>query len=636
MSEGVARSQHVVHVLPSDDRRIAGIVRTQVERLAADEEKTGIRLLVLTPTAGEAATLARDVNDGLDALVTLLTPLTTETRAARRVALGSACVVVPASLALALLKRSLLKLDTIETVVLMSLDVLAVTATEAMEAILTEAPRTADRVAITGEINPVIDSVLERHARKARRVQHELPSPSAAVMEYIVCDERVRTDVLGRLFDSIDPSHATLVAAEADAEEACNALARLGYGPDDELVEFSDGETPENEALVVLFGAPEGPDDLASIIEATPQRLIVLVEPQDVTAFLRVFGARARPVTASSLVEIAGSMEDAVRGEIRGAIGTASLHREVLTLAPLFAERDPVEVAAALLRMYEEARAELQTGTPTPPVRVVSARIEAPERETREPFVRREERAPRARNDERPEEGTHTAIYINVGSRDGAQKGDFVGAIAGESGISSEQIGRITLRDTFTIVEIASGVAETVLAAINGKTIRGRIIAARPDRLGDESPARGRPERSEGRSFERGRDSGARGRPSGGRSSGGARDSAGSARGSGGARGGSGARGAGARGAGGSRGGAGARGAGARGAGGARGFGARGPGARPSTGPRREGRDDAGGPRSFKDNDRARGPRAIGESREWGERGERLRNARRPRRERDE
>jgi ATP-dependent RNA helicase DeaD len=629
VGEGVARSQHVVHVLPSDDRRIAGIVRTQVERLTSSEERPGIRLLVLTPTAGEAATLARDVNDGLDASGPLLTPLTTETRAARRVALGSACVVAPASLALALVKRSLLKLDRIETLVLMSLDVLAVTASEAMEAILTETPRTADRVAITAEINPAIDSVIERHARKARRVQHDLPSPSAAVMEYIVCDERVRTDVLGRLFDTIDPPHATLVATEDDAEEACSALARLGYGPDDELVEFSDGETPEDEALVVVFGAPQGPDDLASILDATPQRLIILVEPQDVTAFLRVFGARARPVSASTLVEIAGSMEDAIRGEIRGMIGSTSMHREVLTLAPLFADRDPVEVAAALLRMYEQSRSDARTGAVAPPVRVVTARIEATERDSRESFVRRDERPARPRREERTDEGAHTAIYINVGSRDGAQKGDFVGAIAGESGISSDQIGRINLRETFTIVEIATGAVEQVLAAINGKTIRGRIIAARPDRMGDEGPLRGRSERSEerfdrgeGRSSDRDRSSGARGRPSTGRG-------APAGRGGAGARGAGGSRGAGARGTGEARSG-GARGAGtSRGAAGAR-------GGRPASGPRREGRDDAGGPRSFRDNDRGRGPRAIRESREWGERGERLRNARRPRRERDE
>lgn len=618
-TEGVARSQHVVHVLPADDRRIAGIVRTQVERLAVTTEEGGIRLLVLTPTAGEALALAREVNDGLDASGALLTPLTTESRAARRIALGAPCIAVPAPLALAFLKRSQLKLEQVETIVLVSLDALVMSASDAIEAILSEAPRAADRVAITAELNAVIDSVLERHARKARRVQHDLPSPSAAVMEYVVCDEHSRTDVLGRLFDSADPPHATVVASEENAEEACAALARLGYGPDDELVEFSDGETPENEPLVVLFGAPEGPDDLTSILDASPQRVIVLVAPEEVTGFLRVFGARARPTPTSALVEIAGSMEDALRGEIRGVIGSAPIHREVLTLSPLFAERDPVEVAAALLRMYEQARAEAQAGAAAPHVRVVSARVE-PERDTRGPAARRSEHgpraehAPRARRDERADEGSFSAIYINVGSRDGAQKGDLVGAIAGESGISSDQIGRITLRDTFSIVELTSGVADQVLEAINGKTIRGRIISARPDRGVDERPARGvderpargRSERSEGRPFDRPRDGGARGRPSAGRGAMGGRGGAGGAR-------------------------PGARGTGSRPAGGPR------RGFRDDAGaPRRGSRDDVGGPRTFRDDDRSRAPRVTRESREWGERGERLRNAKRPRRERDE
>jgi ATP-dependent RNA helicase DeaD len=586
--EGAARSQHVVHVLPSDDRRIAGIVRTQVERLTPRDEQGGLRLLVLTPSATEAAALASEVNDGLDASGALLMPLTTEGRGGRRLALGAPCAVASADLALALVKRSTLKLDTIETVVLVALEVLAVTANDAVEAILSEAPRDADRVAVAADLSPVVESLLERHARKARRVHHDLPAPSEAKLEYVVCDEETRTDILGRLLDSIDPAHTTVISSEEDAEAACAALARLGYGPDDELVSYSDGDTPDAEALVVLFGAPAGPDDITQVLDAAPERVVVLVAPHDVTAFLRVFGARARPVSTSALVEIAGSMEDAVRGEIRGVIGSASLHREVLSLAPLFSDRDPVEVAAALLRMYEQARADAQVAA-APPVRVVAARVERSHEEpARAPAREDRPRAPRTRR-EAPAStsgGEWSAIYVNIGARDGAQKGDLVGAIAGESGISSEQIGRITLRDTFSIVEIGGGVAEQVLEAINGKTIRGRTISARPDRMVEERPARGRPERTRdgGRGFDRER---GRERPAGGGRS--------------------------------------ASGGGAR----------SGPrSARPTGGFQRS--RDTERPRSFRDDDRARGPRAIRESREWGERGERLRNARRPRRERDE
>lgn len=601
MSEGAARSQHVVHVLPADDRRIAGIVRTQAERLSADPEVPGTRLLVLTPTAGEAAAIARDVNDGLDASAALLTPLTNATRAARRLSLGASCIVVPASLALALMQRSVLKLEEVETVVLVSLDSLVLGALQPIESILSDVPRTSDRVAITAELNETIESFLERHARRARRVLHDLPSPSEAVMEYVVCDERSRADVLGRLLDTIDPEHATVVSSEEEAEEACNALARLGYGPDDELVSYSDGEVPEKEPLVLLFGPPPGPDEVQSMLEAEPGRLIVLLAPADVTSFLRIFGSKARPVGESALVDMAVSIDDAVRDEVRAAIAGASVHREVLTLSPLFAERDPVEVAAALLRLYEQARSEAQASQAQSVVRVVSARVDAPMRESVS-----HERPVRARRQERDvQEAEFTPIYINVGSRDGAQKGDFVGAIAGESGISSDQIGKITLRDTFTIVEIASTSTDTVLEAINGKTIRGRVIAARPDRMQGASDAGGRGgrdsrERSDfgGRSY-----SPRRSGESGGRGGAGGRSAAG----------GRGMRGRTERG---DRGERGERGGPPRGAG----------------RPRRD-RADSGG-RGFREG--GRGPRAIGESREWGERGERLRNARRSRRERDE
>ena len=58
---------------------------------------------------------------------------------------------------------------------------------------------------------------------------------------------------------------------------------------------------------------------------------------------------------------------------------------------------------------------------------------------------------------------------------------DLVGSIANESGISSDQIGKIELRDTHSIVEISTPVAEQVASKMNGITVRGKRLTMRVD-----------------------------------------------------------------------------------------------------------------------------------------------------------
>jgi ATP-dependent RNA helicase DeaD len=80
---------------------------------------------------------------------------------------------------------------------------------------------------------------------------------------------------------------------------------------------------------------------------------------------------------------------------------------------------------------------------------------------------------------------------------------DLVGSIANESGISSDQIGKIELRDTHSIVEISTPVAEQVAEKMNGITVRGKRLtmrvdndrpASRTDR-GERAPSRPRSDR---------------------------------------------------------------------------------------------------------------------------------------------
>jgi ATP-dependent RNA helicase DeaD len=151
----------------------------------------------------------------------------------------------------------------------------------------------------------------------------------------------------------------------------------------------------------------------------------------------------------------------AFRDRIRRALREEDLDAQLLVLEPLFEEASAAEVAAALSALLRGQAAEshapaaepLDDGRPAP-------------------FVR---------------------VFVSIGDRDGLRPADIVGAFTGEAGIRGEQIGRIEIRDTFSVVELDAAAAERVIRALNGTTMRGRSIRVDFDRKTATAPRRSRP-----------------------------------------------------------------------------------------------------------------------------------------------
>lgn len=627
----------MVHVLPPGDARVASVLGPQVQR--GDVAVEGVQVLVLTPSAETAAWIARLVNPTVEGDHVLLVPVTAPARAARRLSAGARAVAATPADALALVRGSALKLEGVTTLVLVDASDLLASAGDDVATLLSELPREAERILITGTVDEAVSAFVEAHMRRARRITHD-PLPTAGgSLQYLVTARGDRAAALRRILDTFDPARATVLADEAFVPAATRALATIGHAGDDALVRVRSGAIDAHEPLVICFGALASADQLQALAQSTPKATVVLVAPDELAAFLRLAGGRATPLALSSVPMTARAAEEALREEVRAMIRARPLHREVLTIEPLLAEFDAVEVAAAALRMLELEREKAK------PKRTAKA-AEAPA-----------VTAPTERV--APVGTTYTRVFINVGERDGGRKGDFVGAITGEAGVEADKIGNIELRDTFTIVEVASEVGEKVIASLNGTSIRGRKVMAREDRGpterdGGERESRGgfrgaersdRGDRGGFRGPPRGGDRGGfRGPPRGGdrggersgggfrggdRDRGGGRGARGTERGGerGGERSGGGFRG-------GERSGGGFRG-GERSGGGFRGGERSGGGFRGGErsggfrgGERSGGGGFRGGPPRRDREETGSGPRAINESREWGERGDRLRHAR--------
>lgn len=76
-----------------------------------------------------------------------------------------------------------------------------------------------------------------------------------------------------------------------------------------------------------------------------------------------------------------------------------------------------------------------------------------------------------------------TRLYFPVGRSSRVGPGDLVGAIAGETRLSGNDIGAIEIADRFSLVEVPSEAVDEVLGAMARTTIRGRRATPRRERF---------------------------------------------------------------------------------------------------------------------------------------------------------
>ena len=73
-------------------------------------------------------------------------------------------------------------------------------------------------------------------------------------------------------------------------------------------------------------------------------------------------------------------------------------------------------------------------------------------------------------------------LHLSAGKSNGIRPGDLVGAITGEAGINSKELGAIQIADRFSLVEVPASRAEEIIAALRATTLRGRKVPVRRDR----------------------------------------------------------------------------------------------------------------------------------------------------------
>jgi ATP-dependent RNA helicase DeaD len=93
---------------------------------------------------------------------------------------------------------------------------------------------------------------------------------------------------------------------------------------------------------------------------------------------------------------------------------------------------------------------------------------------------RRNDRPARPRSGHRGDRMTR--IFIGAGRGAGIRPADLVGAITGEAGIPSRELGAIEIADRFSLVEVPVDRADEIIAAMKKATLRGQKVPVRRDR----------------------------------------------------------------------------------------------------------------------------------------------------------
>jgi ATP-dependent RNA helicase DeaD len=459
------------------------------------------RALILAPTAERAHQIARtfgQLASGTPARVASLG------EGWRNPSTATIVVATPARVQQAM-GASELGFDSIEAVVVDQADAIqSLGDAERLSDLLSALPSEGQRIFVGGTFSGPLEKIVEANARKAlhfppRAALEEVRATTPAIIgtvRYAVAQSGAKLELLSRLVASQRENVRVLCRSKRAVETVSHELQMRGF--DAEVVTFA--EALDNYGgRTYAYDVPATDDQLGYLQDSD----VIICTPAEIAHVRRI--AELANVDIASVRDRSSGDEalEAFRSDIRNAARSEDLSAQLLVLQPLFDELSPAEVAAAL-----------------------SALLRA----------RRPQKSERAAEAAGGKHKTWSRLFVSIGERDGVTARDMVGAITGEAGIAGADVGKVEVRDTFSVIEIASTASDRVIKALNGTTMKGRSLRVDYDRKSsggsggggdrpprsDRGPRTDRPPRTGGGDRPRGggdRDRGPRGggdRPRGG------------------------------------------------------------------------------------------------------------------------
>ncbi|MFC3736277.1 DEAD/DEAH box helicase [Paractinoplanes deccanensis] len=474
---------------------------------ARDAVAEGPRALALVPTRELAEQVSQAVHRyGRELGVRVLPvyggqPIGRQLQALRR---GVDVVVGTPGRVLDHINRETLHLGDVGMVVLDEADeMLDMGFAEDLEAILAETPTERQTVLFSATMPPRIDGIARRHLRDPVRVRMgredaapgELPLVRQSA--YIVARPH-KAAALGRILDVEAPAAAIVFCrTREEVDQVTETLNGRGYRAEalhggmsqdqrdrvmgrlragsTELLVATDvaarGLDVEQLTHVINFNVPAAPEAYVHRIGRVGRAgregvAISLAEPREqrmLKAIERLTGRRIPLEKLPTVTDLRARRLELTRSALQAGLDDADgLDRFRVVVDSLTGDYDLETIALAAVKLLHEAAGG----------DVDEEEIPSPAPARRDPQTRM-----------RPADSGVARLFVGIGRRAGLRPQDLVGAIAGESGLPSRDIGAIQITDRFSLVEVPEQAADMVIKALSRATIRGRRPTVRRERF---------------------------------------------------------------------------------------------------------------------------------------------------------
>jgi ATP-dependent RNA helicase DeaD len=516
--------------------KTAAFALPMLQRLAGDaaaKRQTGG--LVLVPTRELSMQVAEAIHKYAKGLgVTVLpvyggAPISQQIRTLER---GAGIVVATPGRALDHIRRGTLQLAHLRLLVLDEADeMLDMGFAEDLDAILEATPNTRQTALFAATMPARILSIAQRHLKNPARVTIAREKTAAGKLPRVrqvayIVPRAHKPAALDRVLDMENPTSAivfcrtrlevdTLVETLSAHGHRAQALhggmeqrqrdrvMQLFRGGQADLLVATDvaarGLDIEQLSHVFNYDVPAAPEAYVHRIGRTGRAgrggtAITLAEPREHRLLRSIESFTKQPIevaTVPTVAELRARRLDLTRASIRERLLAGDLDNVRVVVETLAREFDIVDIAAAAVKLAHEAEAGAEADREIPataeprPSRGGGTR--PPQRFSRGAVIG--PAGPRGKAPARDRTGQAedvARLFIGAGREAGIRPGDLVGAITGEAGITSRDLGAIEIADRFSLIEVPDSMADAIIEALRATTIRGRKVSVRRDRV---SPA---------------------------------------------------------------------------------------------------------------------------------------------------
>ncbi len=483
----------------------------------SDGAQRRVRGLVLVPTRELAVQVAEAVHKYgrlLDVAVLPIYGGQSVGQQLRTLKRGVDVVVATPGRALDHIRRGTLDLSGVEVLVLDEADeMLDMGFAEELEAIVDTLPEERQTALFSATVAPRIHSISKRYLREPVRVTiaNETTAagkkPRVREVAYVV-QRAYKVAALARVIDMESPTSAIIFCrTRTEVDELSESLGARGYQAeaihgglsqeqrDRVLRRFREGVSEilvatdvaargldiEHLSHVVNYDVPSSPDAYVHRVGRTGRAgregvAITLTEAREHRLLRNIEQHTKRKISVESVPtahDLRARRLELTSAALEEALDSGGLEKYRTVVEALGATRDILDIAAAAVKLADQSRDGSDKDEPDIPAIAVLPPVLTP-------------KGARTNAAQRPARRTNsedmTKIWIGLGRSARVGPGDLVGAIANEARINSREIGAIDIADNFSIVEVSSSKAAAVIAALRGKSIRGKKVSIRLDR----------------------------------------------------------------------------------------------------------------------------------------------------------